>query len=211
MAAAAKPMLVGITAWLIPSRSYIEAAAKVLVPLCKQIDAASLVWDAETPWVKGTGMTHQDAAELVAQEFAELPCAMGMTGFPAVPKTATRPLTDVCSFGMPQAYSFWDAQHNRPGTNSVPLETGQKEWWATWQKNFVVGRTSPFLLVMGLASYQQTGLSSSVLDAMQTAVEASTAVGATNICYWQLKYFDPARNGANQQVYDAMRSITGAT
>jgi hypothetical protein len=37
--------------WIMPHAAYIDRAAELLIPICDDVGASSLQWDAEEPWM----------------------------------------------------------------------------------------------------------------------------------------------------------------
>ena len=165
-----------LMSWIMPHRRYLEQAADTLIPLCEDVGAASLQWDAEEPWVLAEKhMGFREAASLVAEEFSDLPCEMGVTaiGFASVSKVG--PLLEVSHYGVPQAYST-----TRSG---VEPGSGQKMLHKRWRNKF--GRP----IVMGLAAFRQSGIPGHTVDsAMKACVKASGELGCTTLVYWSLRH-----------------------
>jgi hypothetical protein len=167
-----------LMSWIMPYERYIEGAAERLIPLCGDVGAASLQWDAEEPWVlarKQKRMGFKEAASLIAEKFSDLSCEMGVTaiGFASIPKVG--PLVEVCDYGVPQAYST-----TRSG---VKPGSGQKMLHKRWRNKF--GKP----IVMGLAAFRQSGIPGHTVEsAMKACIKASGELGCTAVIYWSLQH-----------------------
>jgi hypothetical protein len=158
-----------LMSWVKPSADFINAAADVLVPLCGDAGAVSLMWDVEEYWTKPSANHAQVAHEVLAPAFADLPCPMGTTGITALPGKV-KPMVEVSDYGVPQAYSF---PNKASSSWYYPGRTQRlaNQFWSPFGKP----------LVMGLASYKQ---GPKPVPAMSECVESSLAVGVDRVCYW---------------------------
>jgi len=158
-----------------PHANYIDQAADMLVPLCDDVGAASLQWDAEEPWMLAQRpMKHRDAAERIAERFAALSCPMGANaiGYASVEKFG--PLAEICDYVVPQAYST-------TSSGVVPGD-GQRRIYERYEKAFARD------IVMGLAAFRQTDIPGhSVRSAMTACVEAADDLGCDAVVYWSLR------------------------
>ena len=165
-----------LMSWIMPHRRYLERAAATLMPLCEDVGAASLQWDAEEPWVLAQKhMGFRQAADLVAERFSDLPCEMGVTaiGFASVSKVG--PLLEVCDYGVPQAYSTTKS--------GVKPGSGQKRLHKRWRNKF--GKP----IVMGLAAFRQSDIPGHTIEsAMKACIKASGELGCTTVIYWSLRH-----------------------
>lgn len=176
-AAAAKGIEVHLMSWVMPFENYIESAAEILIPLCKDTGAASLMWDAEEPWNQATNaMTHRAAAKFLGQKFANLSCPMGITGIGFAPVAKLGPLAELCDYAVPQVYVT-------SGSGLKP-EKAPGRFYERWSKNF----RKP--IVMGLAAYKQTGVPGhpSIESAMGATIEATRGLDVDTIVYWSMRW-----------------------
>ncbi len=89
-----------------PHAAYIDQAAELLVPICEDVGASSLQWDAEEPWMLAhKPMDYREAAERIADRFSNLSCPMGANAIGFVSIAKFGPLADICDYVVPQAYS----------------------------------------------------------------------------------------------------------
>jgi len=160
-AAAAKGIEVHLMSWVMPYASYIDGAAETLVPLCKKLGAASLMWDAEEAWNKAKdALTYKAAAKHLGLAFADLSCPMGITGIGYAPIAKLGPLAALCEYAVPQVYVT--------SGSSLKPETAPRKFYKRWDKGF--GKP----IVMGLAAYKQQGISGhTISSAMMATLEAT--------------------------------------
>ncbi|MDH4084708.1 MAG: hypothetical protein OEU99_14275 [Nitrospira sp.] len=166
---------VHLMSWIMPHEKYIDGAARELVPLCQSTGASSLQWDAEGPWTGATGsVNYTKAANHLQSAFSDLGCPMGVNAIGFASKAKVGPLLAVCDYGVPQAYST-------AGSKSLTPGTGQTKVYRSWMDKF--GKP----IVMGLAAYNQRGISGHTIStAMNACIQATEALGITSCIFWHL-------------------------
>jgi hypothetical protein len=181
-----------LMSWIMPHKAYIDRAAQLLVPLCEEVGASSLQWDAEEPWTKATHrMRYADAANCMADKFSGLACEMGVAAIGFTPVDKVGPLADICDYMVPQAYST--------RTSGVKPGFGQKRIHGRYATKF--GKK----IVMGLAAFRQKDIPNhSVESAMVTCINQANDLNCDTIIYWNL----PAIRGS-KAVGGVIRSIHG--
>jgi hypothetical protein len=156
------------TSWILPCVDFIDEAADALLPLMEELHVRSLVWDVEEPWTQNAEGSHGDAAARVRERFQGT--RMGITGIVYVNVSAVRPLANVVTDFIPQAYATTSNGHDPAWLVDEALEE--------WNEGF--GRMPQ---LMGLAAYDQGSPPSTK---MQSAIDAVDARGISTICYWSL-------------------------
>lgn len=168
---------VHLMSWIMPHAGYLTQAAKVLVPLCEDLKAKSLQFDAEEPWTLAARprMTYNDAASLVAELFADLPCQLGVNAIGYTPKLKVGPLIDVASYVVPQCYS----------TRTQPLkpETVATRLVRRWH-DVLDARTQEWKI--GLAAYRQQGIPGHTIESAMQAAYTDAREYSTDVIYWWL-------------------------
>jgi hypothetical protein len=151
-----KGVEIHLMSWIMPHKAFIDRAAQLLVPVCNDVGAASLQWDAEEPWTQAKDrMQYSDAADRIADRFSGLTCRMGITarGFAEAPKVG--PLVAICDYTLPQAYST--------ATSGVEPGAGQKRIYRHYEAKF--GKP----ITMGLAAYSQEGIAKHTIESAMIA------------------------------------------
>ncbi|GEM_PF-6367969 len=172
-AARAKGIEVHLMSWVMPHRQYLDGAAAALVPLCREVGAVSLQWDAEEPWTLATRrMTYPAAASYMQEIFSDLSCAMGITGigYASIPKLG--PLAKLCDYVVPQAYST-RSSGLKPGTVASKF---YKRWTTKFSKPVVIG----------LAAYRQKGIAHHTPESAMRAAAEDAARNVDTVIYWSL-------------------------
>jgi len=163
-----------LMSWIMPHRKYIDRASELLVPLCNDVGAKSLQWDAEEPWTQARKpMRYKDAALRIRDKFSGLSCQMGYNaiGYASVSKVG--PLAEVSDYAVPQAYST--------ARSGVKPGSGQKKIFKRWMDNF----DKP--IIMGLAAFRQKGIPGHTIEsAIKECADASQELGCTTVIYWDL-------------------------
>lgn len=191
--AAAKGIEVHLMSWVMPYESYIAGAAETLIPLCKDVGAASLMWDAEEPWNQATGgMSFKAAAKFLGRAFSNLGIPMGVTGIGFAPTAKLGPLAAECAYAVPQVYVT-------SGSGLKP-ETAPRKFHKRWSDAF------DREIVMGLAAYKQKGIAGhpTIASAMQAALESTRGLGVSTVIYWSLRHIQ-----GNPEVAKAIAGIRG--
>lgn len=171
--ATAKGIEVHLMSWVMPHRAYIDRAAEVLVPLCADVGASSLMWDAEEPWTLAKRrMPYAAAASHLGAAFEGLSCPMGVTGIGYASVAKLGPLAEVCDYVVPQAYST--------RSSGLDPETAPGKFHKRWAKAF--GRP----VVLGLAAYRQTGIPGHTAASAMKAAARDAAKYSDTIIYWNL-------------------------
>jgi hypothetical protein len=179
-----------LMSWLMPHAAYIDQAAELLVPICEDVGASSLQWDAEEPWMLAQKpMDYQEAAKRIADKFSDLSCPMGANaiGFTSIAKFG--PLADICDYVVPQAYSTT--------SSGVTPGDGQRRIFDRYKNAF----NRP--IVMGLAAFRQSGIPGhNVESAMTAGVNAANDLECDTVLYWSLRQIR-----ASTAVQGVIRSI----
>ncbi len=173
--AKARGISVHLTSWIMPHSEYIDAAAATLVPLCAQIGAESLQWDAEEPWTQATGAPARSAAAArIAERFDGLSCPMGATGIGYTPVAKFGPLAQICDYVVPQAYAT-------SSSGLLPEDAPGK-----FHRRYSTSFARP--IVIGLAAYRQTGIAGHTpTSAVRAALLASAKLkGVDTVIFWSL-------------------------
>jgi hypothetical protein len=173
--AKAKGISVHLTSWIMPHSEYIDAAAATLVPLCAQVGAESLQWDAEEPWTQATGApSRASAAARIAERFDGLSCPMGATGIGYTPIPKFGPLAQICDYVVPQAYAT--------STSGLLPEDAPGKFHRRYSTSFA----RP--IVIGLAAYRQNGIAGHTpSSAVRAALLASAKLkGVDTVLFWSL-------------------------
>ncbi len=180
---------VHIMAWIYRQKTYIRQCGDWMCRICRETGAESGMLDAEKDWHKGWGISAPEAAKLVKQVFAEMPCPLGVTGLSNLHQTV-KPLLEVCDYGLGQAYSIWkpnSPDHWSHSRSTEPL-TQQLTSWASWSEG---GKP----LVMGLSNYWAKRPARfgnlPLMDARQSllkSLEGTRQAGADEVAYWSLKW-----------------------
>lgn len=158
-----------LTSWILPCKSYIESEAEFLLPVMRDENVSSLVWDAEEPWTQTRGdLTHADAGNLVGELFSSVQVAVSAITYCDCAKI--KPLADRAQLLIPQAYAT-----DKKGMDARKLVSIA---YTRWKREF--GRAPT---IMGLAAYHMNG---EPLRRMQEAVEATASYGIDTVCYWSL-------------------------
>lgn len=190
--AAAKGIEVHLMTWVMPYESYIDGAAEVLIPMCKEVGAASLMWDAEEPWNQAkNALPFNKAAAHLGKAFANIGIPMGITGIGFAPVAKLGPLAAKCQYAVPQVYVT-------SGSGLKP-EKAPRKFHKRWSNAF--SRE----IVMGLAAYKQKGIAGHTIgSAMGAAVEATRGLDVDTVIYWSLRHIQ-----GNAQVAQAVAAIRG--
>lgn len=167
------------TSWILPCSDFIDEAADTLLPLMDELCVRSLVWDVEEPWTQNAEGSHADAAACVRERFPGR--RMGITGIVYVNVSAVRPLANVVTDFIPQAYATTSNGHDPAWLVDEALEE--------WNEGF--GRTPQ---LMGLEAYDQGSPPSTK---MQSAIDAVDARGISTICYWSLYHIKQSSSVAD--------------
>ncbi len=171
---------VHLMSWIMPHRKYLEQAAMALVPLCADVGAGSLQWDAEEPWMKAyKPMDYNDAGRLVGDLFKDLPCPMGVNGIGYASKQKLRPLTNLSTYVVPQCYS---TRSTAEKWKLTPEKTVPK-LYGRWLRMFPNAK-----FVIGLAAYRQSGIPGHTpTSAMEMALNRVREIGSVDtVLYWSL-------------------------
>ena len=158
-----------------PHAAYIDQAAELLVPICEDVGASSLQWDAEEPWMLAhKPMDYREAAERIADRFSNLSCPMGANAIGFVSIAKFGPLADICDYVVPQAYSTT--------SSGVTPGDGQRHIFDRYKKAF------DRRIVMGLAAFRQSGIAGhNVESAMTACVNAANDRECDTVLYWSLR------------------------
>lgn len=177
-----------LVCWLRPIDSFLADSADRLRPLCEEVGARSLLFDAEEPWTKNTcGKRGPNWSKTVVENdwtFFNWPCRLGVTGIAALPD-AVRPLINRCHYTLPQAYStIANRNLGKPGITQTFAHEQWRDFRYPW---FPFQRKQ---MVMGLAtrSLQRPG-GISQKQAMQKAiatVETLLDPAVTEVAYWSM-------------------------
>ena len=175
-------MDVGLCAWAMPHRKYLEKAARELISLATDAGARTVEWDAEEPWTQATGhMGHPEAAALIGDLFAGRAFELGANAIGYTPAPKFGPLAAVCDYVVPQAYST-----NTSGQHPSEAAHVFHERFAQFG----------YVSRIGLAAYRQDGIDGyTPTTAMETAIRCARATGVHDVCYWgldALRMGDPA-------------------
>lgn len=187
---------VHLMSWIMPFTGFIQGAAQELVPLCQETGAASLQWDAEEPWTKAEGgLAYPDAARLVAESFAGLPCPMGSTGIGYTPADKFGPLAEVAPTLVPQCYAT--------SGGSLKPETAVSTCVDRWRSKGFGGANPRWEI--GLAAYKQSGIEGHTVESAMTAsLDNARAYQFDKVIYWSLRQVK-----GSQEVTQVIRSIRG--
>ena len=186
---------VHLMSWVRRQKTFIDEMAAVLLPLCREADAATLMLDAEGSWHRYQGISAAAAAARVRERLRGLPCPLGVTGLSNLHKTVA-PLLAVCDYGLGQAYSIWKpgGAHWSHGaaTEPGPQQAASFASWGTGNKP----------LIMGLSNYwaarpARNGLPPmDVETSLNTSLQAAETAGANEVAYWSLKWLRQKSNAA---------------
>ncbi len=173
--------------WIMPHRNYIKQAAEQLVPICNDLGITSLQWDAEEPWTQAKqAMRYSAAAKLIATEFADLECPMGVNGIGYTPPGKFRPLAEICSYVVPQCYATKSSRLNP--TTCVP------RFVRRYRAKF--GADKP--VQVGLAAYRQPPKGFTVESAMTASFASAEAIeNCDAVIYWSLGWIRRSRRIAS--------------
>lgn len=183
---------VHLMSWIMPHAKYIDGAAEALIPLCENVGAVSLQWDAEEPWTLAEqSMGYRRAAQHLKDAFEPLPIPMGVNGIGFAPVRKLGPLAEVCDYVVPQAYAT--------STSGQDPATAPKRFFRRWTDRFA----RP--VVLGLAAYRQSGIEGySISTAMDAAIASAQSTGVETVVYWSLRHIR-----GSKQVAASIRSILG--
>ena len=179
-----------LMSWIMPHAAYIDQAAELLIPICEDVGASSLQWDAEEPWMLAEkSMKYEDASKRIADKFSRLACPMGANaiGFTSIAKMG--PLAKICDYVVPQAYST--------ASSGVTPGDGQRRIFERYEKAF--NRN----IVMGLAAFRQSGIPGHTIESAMTAcVNAANDLECDTVLYWSLRQIR-----SSKEVRNVVRSI----
>lgn len=172
-AAIAAGLETNVTTWVMPHEAYIRRMGLEIRELHDQVPFTSLVLDAEEPWTQATKpMPYVAASQLVAESLGDL--RWGVTGIGYASATKLGPLVKRGAFMLPQCYATRD-------TTLRPAEVAPK-LCQRWRDTF--GERE---LVVGLACYNQTGISGHTVDsAIRAAFQGAQAQTPAAISWWSL-------------------------
>lgn len=165
---------INLTSWIVPTTSFIDAAARALVPLAQRVSAASLIWDAEEPWNRQPNANYDAAGQRIGEAFSSLSCPMGISGIINTRYDRLAPLAQRCEILVPQCYA---TTNNRLDPSKVAsLGVGR------WRQHF--GANKRF--VVGLAGYRQSSDAAQAQQAMNSSLADVRSLGIDTVSYWSL-------------------------
>jgi len=179
-----------VTTWVMPHEAYLRRMGLELHEIADAAPVTSFILDAEEPYTLAVSpLPWAKAAEIVGEVMGQR--RWGVTGIGYASKTKLGPLVKRAAFRLPQCYATRDTVLRPAQVAPVLCER--------WRDLFGDGE-----LVVGLASYNQTGIvghtiESSIRAAFQGAQQQKPAA----VTYWSLSAI---RNSS--AVQKAMKSIT---
>lgn len=182
---------VHLMSWCMPHEKYIRKAAAQLIPLAEMLDAKSLQWDAEEPWMRARKrLPYGEAATLIKECFEKLPCEMGVNGIGYASTDKLGPLAAVCDYVVPQAYAT--------AKNGMDPRTTPIKFYNRWKNEF----NKP--VIVGLAAYRQKGMKGyTQAEAIAAGIEGVKSLGTVDtVIYWSLYHIRK-----NREIAGAIKSI----
>lgn len=165
---------------------------RYLVHQCneKQIPIASLLYDAEREWHRGSYSVHSAVDQLQYALHSHITIPIGVTGLATLHSTVG-PLLAICDYGLPQTYACWFPKSITKGkkhwSHSLSTEPGrvQRDGHRTW---------SPYNkpLVIGLGNYYLTRPprfgrpKMTAIQNLTKCVEETHTLGYDRVAYWSL-------------------------
>lgn len=170
-----------LTSWIMPHERYMIEAVAYLVPLLRECQASSLIWDCEEPWIlaKLLAMTHEEAAIFLVDLFNECEIPIGCTGIAYTNTDRYGPLAKRCNFGVPQAYAT-RSTYEKWGVTPAKIAKYLQRHYVRFSQDGLID------IHAGLASYRQGFGGMSVKQTLETSARTAHDWGAGTFIYWSL-------------------------
>ncbi len=179
-----------VTSWVMPHEAYLRRMGLELHEIAESAPVAAFVLDAEEPWTQAIlPMPWTKAADLVAEVMGDL--RWGVTGIGYTPATKLGPLVKRGEFMVPQCYATRDTAL-RPSQVAPAL---CKRWRGLFGERE---------LVVGLASYNQSGIAGHTVEsAIRAAFQGAQTQHPAAVTWWSLSAIR-----ISSDVQKAIKSVT---
>ncbi len=128
--------------WAVRNKSFIEQSFDTLNPMMDQVDVSSHLLNPEVTWHEESGLSVLAAVKHI--KLCRGDRDVGVVGYDKLHPTV-QPLTEICDYIMPMAYSFWKPSTTQHWSHSAHTFPGPQQrrayesWWLQMpQKQFVM-------------------------------------------------------------------------